>query len=95
MSWINVGECYYMLVRKQGLAVAKDFLDRLPSLPIQLVIPDQNAVMEAASLKATHKMSYADGFAVALALRENASLVTGDPELRHMHDIHIEWIGKE
>ena len=33
MSWINAGEVYYMLVRKNSPHVANEFLARLPSLP--------------------------------------------------------------
>lgn len=41
MSWVNVGEVYYMLVRKHDSKTAADFLTRLPSLPIRLVLPDE------------------------------------------------------
>jgi len=38
-------------------------------------------------------MSYADAFAIAAAIRENARLVTGDPELRSVaHLVDILWI---
>jgi len=94
MSWINAGEVYYMLVRKNGPRVADEFLTRLPSLPLRLVLPDEEAVIEAAKLKSARRLSYADAFAAALALRENAVLVTGDPELRGMRDkIRVEWLG--
>ena len=94
MSWINAGEVYYMLVRKNGRFVADEFFTRLPSLPIRLVLPDEAAVMEAAKLKATRRISYADAFAAALAMREKAVLVTGDPEMRELTDIlKVEWLG--
>ncbi len=94
MSWINAGEVYYMLARKNGLRVADEFLTRLPSLPLRLVLPDEEAVIEAAKLKSGHRISYADAFAATLALRENATLVTGDPELRAMRGIlRVEWLG--
>ena len=94
MSWVNVGEVYYMAARKMGLAKAEEFLKRLPSLPIRLVLPGETDIVSAAKLKAGRRISYADGFAVALAQREGASLVTGDPELRGMADVvGVEWIG--
>lgn len=94
MSWINAGEVYYMLVRKHGAPAADEFLTRLPSLPLRLDLPDEGAVIEAAKLKAARRLSYADAFAAVLALRENALLVTGDPELRGMQDrIRVEWLG--
>jgi ribonuclease VapC len=94
MSWINAGEAYYMLVRKHSQQAADEFLRRLPTLPIRLVLPDEEAVIEAARLKSTRRLSYADSFAAALARQEKAVLVTGDPELREMADIFtVEWIG--
>ena len=94
MSWINAGEVYHMLVRKNGLVVADEFLAPLPSLPVRLVLPDEEAVIEAAKLKSARRISYADAFAAALVLRENAVLVTGDPELRGMRDVlRVEWLG--
>jgi predicted nucleic acid-binding protein len=94
LIWINAGEVYYMLVRKHNQHVADEYLSRLPSLPIRLVLPDEQAVTEAAKLKSTRRLSYADGFAAELAIRENATLVTGDPELYALRDIlSVEWIG--
>lgn len=94
MSWINAGEVYYMLRRKHDGKVAEQFLDGLPSLPIHLRLPGEDDVLAAARLKATRRISYADAFAAALARREAATLVTGDPELREMLDVlQVEWIG--
>lgn len=84
-----------MLVRKHSARVAEEFLTRLPSLPILLVLPDEESVIQAAKLKSTRRISYADGFAAALAHRETATLVTGDPELLKMSDVlAVEWIGE-
>ncbi len=94
MSWVNVGEVYYIASRKLSSTRAEGFLKRLPSLPIRLVLPSEEDILSAARLKATRRISYADGFAAALAMREGATLVTGDPELRAMSDvITVEWIG--
>lgn len=94
MSWVNVGEVYYMASRKLDAAKAEEFLTRLPSLPIRLVLPGEEDIITAAKLEAGRRISYADGFAAALALREGAALVTGDPELKAMADVLIvDWIG--
>src|SRR5947207_5370122 len=66
MSWVNVGEVYYMATRKVDSAKAEEFLQRLPSLPIRLVVPQPDDFIEAARLKATRRISYADAFAAAL-----------------------------
>jgi predicted nucleic acid-binding protein len=94
MSWINAGEVYYMLARKHDPKAAGDFLTRLPSLPIRLVLPEEEDIIAAAKLKSTYKLSYADAFAVALAVKENAAVITGDPEIRDLANVlAVEWIG--
>jgi hypothetical protein len=48
-------------------------------------------VRQAAILKATKKLSYAEAFAAALARISNAELVTGDREFKEVEDeIKIE-----
>jgi predicted nucleic acid-binding protein len=61
-----------MLVRKHSQQAAKEFLSLLPTLPLRLVLPDEDAVIEAARLKSTRRLSYADSFAAALARQEKA-----------------------
>ena len=94
MSWLNAGEVYYMAARKLGKLQAEELLNRLPSLPIHLTLPDVQDILAAAKLKAHYRISYADAFAAALAQRENADLVTGDPELKALDGIvRVDWIG--
>lgn len=51
---------------------------------------------QAAVFKSKHKMSYADGFAVALALQKNAHLVTGDREFKQVeNELKILWLNAE
>ncbi len=96
MSWINAGEVYYMLARKHDTKTAEEFLTRLPSLPIQLVLPDEEDIIAAAKLKSAHRLSYADAFAAALAVKETAALITGDPEFRDMGKLFtVDWIGPQ
>lgn len=50
-------------------------------------------VFSAAELKARFAMSYADTCAVASAIEQNATLVTGDPEFRQVENlVRILWI---
>jgi ribonuclease VapC len=47
----------------------------------------------AARLKAQHPVSYADAFALSTAIREEATLVTGDPDFRTIGSlVEIQWI---
>ena len=62
-------------------------------LGIAMVDADWALAREAAGFKAKHKMSYADGFAAALAKQQKAHLVTGDREFAALEpDIQIIWL---
>lgn len=65
----------------------------LPGLPILSVANDFDLVLAAARIKARHPLSFADCFAVALAQREQAWVVTGDPEFKSVTQmVTIEWL---
>lgn len=80
MSWINLGEVHYVLRRAQGEDDATETVRDLRDL-IDVRLPNERLVLEAARLKADHPMAYADAFGPALAVAEDATLWTGDPEL--------------
>jgi predicted nucleic acid-binding protein len=80
ISWINLGEVFYIESRIAGEAAAAAALARIR----QSVRPedvDAELVLAAARVKARHAVSYADAFAVALAERLRLPLMTGDPEI--------------
>lgn len=80
MSWINLGEVYYVVARAVGEDNARSTIGLLrPRLRLDL--PSDVRVIEAARLKARHSMAYADAFAVATAVAHRAALLTGDPEI--------------
>jgi uncharacterized protein len=91
---VNLGEVYYILARTQGIAQAQFFATTiLPSLPIRCVTNGCADVMEAARIKAEFSLSYADCFAVATALKEQAPIVTGDPEFKKVENIvKVDWL---
>lgn len=93
MDWINVGEVIYMLVRKRSRQASEDFLTRLPSLPIRLVMPTSDSIVRAARLKSIYKLSYADAFAVDLAVQQQSGIVTGDPEIAALNVVKVVWVG--
>jgi predicted nucleic acid-binding protein len=93
MSWMNVGEVYYIISKRHGHERAADFLKRLPSLPIRLVLPDEDGILAAAEVKAAHPVSFSDAFAIALAQAEKASVITGDDEIRRCAVVPVDWIG--
>lgn len=94
MNDITAGETYYILARERGTEQADTFLNViLPSLPITVRTNSFAQVIEASKIKANYTLSFADCFAVATALRENAAILTGDPEFKRVQKlVEIEWL---
>ena len=94
MNDINLGETFYILARERGMEKAEYFINHiLPNLPITHVANTFQDVLEAAKIKATYSLSFADCFATATAIKEKACIVTGDPEFKKVQNIiNIEWI---
>ena len=66
----------------------------LPSLPLHRIGNTFPDVIAAAKIKGQYALSYADCFAVATAIKEKATVVTGDPEFRKVEKlVGIEWLG--
>jgi predicted nucleic acid-binding protein len=80
MSWINLGEVYYIVRRDQGEDEAQQVVRELRARA-ELDLPSEQRVLDAARLKADHRIAYADAFAAATAIAHDAKLLTGDPEL--------------
>lgn len=94
MCLVNLGEVLYITERERGLAMAQGVLALTESLPLELLDASRDLVLDAAHIKANHSLSYADAFATAAAVRENAVVVTGDPEFKSVEElIKIEWLG--
>ncbi len=89
MSWINLGEVHYVLRRRHGEDDAIETVRDLREV-IDARLPDERLVLDAARIKADQPMSYADAFAAALAVAQDAVLWTGDPELLAA-DVSWRW----
>ena len=81
---INLGEVYYIMIRKLGPDAAKNYLDSFSLLPAHIIEPTSSIILLAAEIKANHAISYADCFVAATALEYKASIITGDPEFKNM-----------
>jgi len=93
MTSVNFGEVYYIVLRECGQAKAQEIEKIIQSLPIDIIDVDLSLAKEAARIKATNKISYADCFAAALAKLHKGELVTGDKEFKGLEkDIKIAWI---
>jgi len=93
MSVVNWGEIYYSVMRGASTEMAEQKAREIAAMPIEIVPADLHQTHQAAIYKATHKMSYADCFAAALAKVKNCELLTGDPEFKEVEkEIKINWL---
>ena len=93
MSIINWGEVYYQVARRYGEEKAQEIEQLIGTLPITLIEANKDITREAARLKTTRRMAYADCFAAALARLKKAELYTGDIEFKAVEkEIKIIWI---
>ena len=93
MSVVNWGEVYYNTMREEGVDEAEKVILQLDKFPIQIVEVNRDFAYEAAKLKGKYRIAYADCFAVALSVKLNATLVTGDPEFKKVKErISFQWI---
>lgn len=96
LSIINYGEVVYITAREQGRVRAQATIAGIDQLPIMVVDADRALTFAAAHIKARKAISYADAFAVALAVRQDATLLTGDPEMRAVeNEAEIEWLPRQ
>jgi predicted nucleic acid-binding protein len=92
-SLINLGEVLYLIEREQGELKAHLALAAIDSLPVTLVPATRETVLAAAHIKARHRLSYADAYAVTAALQHQAILVTGDPEFKAVEKlVTVDWL---
>jgi predicted nucleic acid-binding protein len=93
---VNLGEVFYVSAKRRDMDHAHEVMQTMRSHFITISSNDE-LVMFAAALKARYPISYADGFAAATAILQQAPLVTGDPELRAMaaseKQLLLDWIG--
>jgi predicted nucleic acid-binding protein len=95
ISIINLGEILYSVERNNGLAKTHEVLALIQSLPLEILPADNQSVLAAAHIKATHPISYADAFVVVAAQNINGTIMTGDPELEEVTELaKIEWLKK-
>jgi predicted nucleic acid-binding protein len=80
MSWMNLVEVHYRMIRDHGRQEADQVLAELRPL-ITESLPGIATMRSVSSLKAEHPIALADCFAIALAAEEKAELLTGDPEI--------------
>jgi predicted nucleic acid-binding protein len=79
-SFASLTEVEYITIQERSAADAKAALAIMQGWPVRWHHTDDLLCSEAAKLKADYKISFADAFVAATALRINAMLVHKDPE---------------
>jgi len=94
MTVVNAGEVWYSVARIQSERHAdENVLKELGDLGITLVDVNWGLTRQAAAFKRHGRIAYADCFAAALAMQNEAPLVTGDPEFKPLEaQISILWV---
>ena len=96
MSEINLGEVLYIVERERGLPAAQRALAAIEQLPIELLEATRERILQAANVKATANLSYADAFAAGAASELDGSVLTGDPEFAEIeHEISVTWLPRK
>lgn len=95
LCFINLGEVLYLTERRRGLSQAQRVLALVDNLPLHLLDATRELILESAHIKAQYPISYADGFVIAIARRENGIILTGDPDFKSVETlVNVEWLNK-
>jgi ribonuclease VapC len=90
---VNWGEVITTALRTGGEQKARLAEDAMRALPIQIIDVNKDLTLQAAQFKANNRMSYADCFAAALAMKNKSELVTGNKEFKQVEKVvKINWI---
>jgi len=93
MCMVYLGEVLYITERKRGLPLAQSVLALVESLPVELLDASRDRVLDAVHVKAHHALSYADAFVVASVMREQVTVLMGDPEFETVAELNeVEWL---
>ncbi|HXV04985.1 MAG TPA: type II toxin-antitoxin system VapC family toxin [Solirubrobacterales bacterium] len=87
---LNLGEALYIQTRERGARDAKSGIESARAR-LTVVDPDWPLIAAAAGIKARGGLSFADAFCLATAMRLDAPLWTGDPEILAL-DTEVELV---
>lgn len=95
VSVANWGEVLYLSWQRHGEQSAREALDDLSRLPIRIVPLDLTQALRAGEIKALHKIPYVDCLAAALAILQQATLVTSDHDFDKLgRHFPVLWIAR-
>ena len=95
ISVINLGEVFYWLWKHKGEQRARQTVDDLALLPLQIIPVDLSQALKGGELKALHRIPYVDCIAAALTLQQKATLVTSDRDFEKLgRQFPILWLAR-
>jgi len=90
---INFGEIIYRTKKDFGDQAKLRVIRSVVQMNFRIISAPDALVYEAAELKGGYAISYADAFLLATAIREGATVVTGDPEFEKVKSLcAIDWV---
>ena len=95
ISVLNWGEVFYLLWQRRGEETARRTIANLSRLPLRIIPVDLSQALKASEIKAVHKIPYVDCVAAALAVLQEATLVTSDRDFEKLgRQFPILWIAR-
>ena len=73
--------------------LAESWREASRTLPVTIEVPSSDGIWNAATLRGRFPIAYTGAFAAAPAQKYNCPLVAGDPELRRLDQLEVDWIG--
>jgi predicted nucleic acid-binding protein len=93
ISSVNYGEVYGEIFRRHGHDKAVATTSAIEPLPIRILDVTAQRVFRAAEVKSKYKLYYVDSFAAALAIENQATLVTSDSDFRSLgSSVSVLWL---
>jgi predicted nucleic acid-binding protein len=93
LTTVNLAEVAYRLERAWGEDRMLEALALIDSYPIRIVDIDRELALAAAHFKASRSIALADCMAAALAQRQGAAILTGDPDFQRLEGaVPVEWL---
>ena len=86
LSVIAKIELFYISVQEQGESIAKERMELLDDLPVEIIDVTEDLVETIGQLKAQYSISFADSCIAGLAESLDAELVHKDPEYEQVKD---------
>ena len=86
-------EVLYRVWKDEGERAGRLAYEQLQALPIDWLEATEPLLLNAAELKASHRLSLADAWIAAAALQCGATLLHKDPEFQSIAGLDQEWLG--